>query len=767
MTVVYAYAGYPLVLAGLAKLRSRPVHVANDASQRLPSVSIVLPARNEVGSIARRVREFQSWIIDARDLCGEIVVFPDGSTDATAEIARELAGGAVPLHVIELTENVGKAAALTAGYLAATNEILVLADARQRGPTTPSPGSSRTSPTPKSAASAVELVIESKPGVMAGVGLYWRYETWIRRNEGAVHSTVGVSGSISAVRRVLFPEILPARSWTMCTGPSSWRCRAVASSYDARARAFDRLPDDVGSEFRRKVRTLSGNFQLIPRLPSALVPTRNPVWFALVSHKLLRLVVPWALLRRWSRRRVSEGCFMAGSYGASDAVLIGLVGLVPSVAGTIENRVGLGFIPRVECGRVGRVLGVGFGPVGTDLDQDHLSPEFVAFARSRRGRPVIAHFDGSRRSRLSRPSTPVKRRSGPVHLILAIADHFEPHSGGINHGGRPGTRRELGSRLPSRTRCVSGRRWLSPTSYVFLPDGRLRSRTSRYPRRFCRQGFGEVEIHLHHDGDTAENLRETLENAVRIFSGRHGLLARQRDTMSMAYGFVHGNWALNNARPDGRWCGVNDEIRILCQTGCYADFTYPSAPSPTQPPTINRLYYARSKPHTPRGHDHGTKIGHGTAPEGSLMLITGPLGLNWRSRKWGVLPRLENGCVQASQPATINRLELWLSARVQVPSRPDWYFVKLHAHGAPERDRECLLGPPMIEFHRELARRAELDPNFHVHYVTAREMYNLARAAESGWKGTIAEARDFEIVWDGHHAVETKPTRVGEFNIHD
>ena len=360
-----------------------------------------------------------------------------------------------------------------------------------------------------------------------------------------------------------------------------------------------------------------------------------------------------------------------------------------------------------------------------------------------------------------------KRRSGPVHLILALADHFEPHSG--NPSMEVG-RARVASWVHDYRAALGAFRdadGLPPRHTFFYPVEDYVPEHLDTLGTFCREGFGEVEIHLHHDADTAENLRETLETAVQTLSDRHGLLARHRDTGNIAYGFVHGNWALNNARPDGRWCGVNDEIRILCETGCYADFTYPSAPSPTQPPTINRLYYARSKPHTPRGHDHGTKIGHGTAPEGSLMLITGPLGLNWRSRKWGVLPRLENGCVQASQPATINRLELWLSARVQVPSRPDWYFVKLHAHGAPERDRECLLGPPMIEFHRELARRAELDPNFHVHYVTAREMYNLARAAESGWKGTIAEARDFEIVWDGHHAVETKPTRVGEFNIHD
>jgi hypothetical protein len=120
--------------------------------------------------------------------------------------------------------------------------------------------------------------------------------------------------------------------------------------------------------------------------------------------------------------------------------------------------------------------------------------------------------------------------------------------------------------------------------------------------------------------------------------------------------------------------------------------------------------------------------------------------LDWSHRKFGLLPRLENGCVQGSQPASIGRLANWLRARVQAPGRPDWYFVKLHAHGASEDAHPSLLGDAMVRFHEDLARLARDNPNFHYHYVTARELYNLAKAAEAGFKGTIAEARDYELV---------------------
>src|SRR5262249_52731943 len=135
-----------------------------------------------------------------------------------------------------------------------------------------------------------------------------------------------------------------------------------------------------------------------------------------------------------------------------------------------------------------------------------------------------------------------------------------------------------------------------------------------------------------------------------------------------------------------------------------------------------------------------------------LMLIQGPLLLDWKARKWGLLPRVENGCLQGTQPPTPERLDLWLRARVQVPPRSDWFFVKLHTHGGNEANQPVLLGEPMVRLHQELADRARRDPRFHFHYVTAREMYNLARAAESGWQGSVEAARDFELTWNSSPA---------------
>ncbi len=288
--IAYPYVVYPLVLAAVARLWTRPARAASGVR---PSVSIVLVARNEEAAIGRRIREF-AGLIGASGLRGEIIVVSDGSTDGTAQAAR--AAGAGIARVLELTTNVGKAAALSAGCAGASNDVLVFADARQTWAPDALGRLLENYADPSVGGAGGDLVVEEAPGVLAGVGLYWRFEKWLRRTESRLHSSVGLTGSICSVRRELFRPIPPGT----ILDDVYWPLRVVMQGdrvvHDDRARAYDRLPDRARDEFRRKVRTLSGNFQLVARLPSLLLPGRNPIWWQFVSHKLARLLVPWALL---------------------------------------------------------------------------------------------------------------------------------------------------------------------------------------------------------------------------------------------------------------------------------------------------------------------------------------------------------------------------------------------------------------------------------------------------------------------------------------
>jgi hypothetical protein len=337
----------------------------------------------------------------------------------------------------------------------------------------------------------------------------------------------------------------------------------------------------------------------------------------------------------------------------------------------------------------------------------------------------------------------------PVHLLLCVADHFEPK---WNDAPREVSRGRVENwirnypRLFGDFRDSDGR---APRQTFFFPAEQYEEEDLDDLATLCRSGYGEVEIHLHHHDDTSENLRRSLNEFVETLANRHGLLARDPASGAPRYGFIHGDWALDNSRPDGRHCGVNDEIDILRETGCYADFTLPSYPSTAQIRTINSIYYAVDDPSKPRSHETGTPAGTGTVPENSLLMIQGPLVVTSRVRGRLRVPSIENGCLQGSQPATIERLPAWLKARVQVPTRPDWYFVKLHTHGAPEANQKVLLGDSMVRFHHELRRLADADPDFHYHYLTAREMANLVKAAEDGWQGSVDEARDYRWTWGG------------------
>ena len=204
----------------------------------------------------------------------------------------------------------------------------------------------------------------------------------------------------------------------------------------------------------------------------------------------------------------------------------------------------------------------------------------------------------------------------------------------------------MGGRYPetfSRFKDADGR---SPRHTFFYPAEQYNAEHLERLGELVRAGHGEVEVHLHHDRDTSAGLRGALLKFVEQLRS-HGHLGAAQDGRPR-FGFVHGNWALDNSLPDGRWCGVNDELRVLAECGCYADFTLPSAPSPAQTRRINSIYYAKGDPDRPRSHDDGVEVRSGGAPAGDLLIVQGPLVILRRSG--GILPRVENGNLDSRAP---------------------------------------------------------------------------------------------------------------------
>ena len=320
----------------------------------------------------------------------------------------------------------------------------------------------------------------------------------------------------------------------------------------------------------------------------------------------------------------------------------------------------------------------------------------------------------------------------PLRIFYAVCDHYEPKwqrpAKSIEQQRVARWRDDLPRVAEGITDSIGNR----PKHTFFYPEEEYEREYLDVLQQLCEAGLGDVEIHLHHDNDTAENLTANLLRFAETLHNNHGFLQRRTDGL-LSYGFIHGNWCLDNSRPDGRWCGVNNEIDVLRQTGCYADFTLPAAPSPAQTKIINSIYYAIDDPDRPKSHDTGVAAAVGqTPPDDSLLMIQGPLAIDYDDRIRGVIPRIDYNNYQGIRGPSMRRMRRWIDAAVHVAGNPNWRFVKVHTHGCEEGNMDILLGQPMRQLHQDLAAAATDDPNFKYYYVTARQMADLVHQAEAG-----------------------------------
>jgi cellulose synthase/poly-beta-1,6-N-acetylglucosamine synthase-like glycosyltransferase len=297
IVVLYVYIGYPLLAAAWARAVKRPTRARGFAAASWPSVSVIVAARNEAGRLRDRVINLLSQHYPGPI---EIIVVSDGSQDAPAAV---LAPFREHVRLIELPAG-GKPAALNAGVEAAQGDVLVFADARQQF----APDAIRelvaNFADPTVGGVTGELVLDCEVDADAsaastvgdGVGLYWKYEKWMRRSESRIWSTLGATGAIYALRRSLWRPLPVATLLDDVLAPMRAVLDGARVVFEEGAVAFDCASKDAATEARRKTRTLAGNYQILGLEPRLLVPFVNPVWLQYMSHKVGRLIVPWVLM---------------------------------------------------------------------------------------------------------------------------------------------------------------------------------------------------------------------------------------------------------------------------------------------------------------------------------------------------------------------------------------------------------------------------------------------------------------------------------------
>jgi cellulose synthase/poly-beta-1,6-N-acetylglucosamine synthase-like glycosyltransferase len=305
LLVSYTYFGYAVWLWLCVRLRRRPIQKGSF----IPSVSIVIAARNEEANLPAKLENLR--LLDYPPELLEIVITSDGSTDRTAGILREQGTHIV---AVVLDGPNGKAGALNEAVKRATREVLVFLDARQF--VEPNAISELVScfADPTVGAVSGELLLETAAGRSEdALGLYWKIEKVVRKLESASGSVIGVTGAIYAVRRELYTEIPPGTILDDVFMPMHVARLGKRIVFQPSAIARDRIFSEKGKEFSRKVRTLTGNYQLLRLAPWLLSPA-NPLLFRFVSHKLLRLLVPLLLVLMLVASAMSRGPFYRAAF---------------------------------------------------------------------------------------------------------------------------------------------------------------------------------------------------------------------------------------------------------------------------------------------------------------------------------------------------------------------------------------------------------------------------------------------------------------------
>ena len=360
-------------------------------------------------------------------------------------------------------------------------------------------------------------------------------------------------------------------------------------------------------------------------------------------------------------------------------------------------------------------------------------PRVLGYLREKR---FDTWLGGYVRHMLASRRTPPTR--GERHLLFAFCDHWEPLWNGVSDEQADARVRFWSSAYPTLASEFQDADGRHPCHTFFFPGEQYRPRWLDVLSRFTGLGIGEVEVHLHHDRDTRLTLRTSLESTISAYA-QHGHLSREK-LGRPRYAFIHGNWCLANARKDGRYCGVDDEIPLLFDTGCYADFTFPSAPDESQPNIVNQIFWPAGDIARKRAYEVGERARVGEVRRDRLLIIEGPLALATRRN---LLPiYIEASAVTATSPGSPHRARIWVQQHIHIEGRPEWVFVKVHTHGAPELEAASLLGNGGRQLHRALRGLCNERDHYVLHYVSAREMFNIAIACMEGHAGDPSRYRD-------------------------
>ena len=371
-------------------------------------------------------------------------------------------------------------------------------------------------------------------------------------------------------------------------------------------------------------------------------------------------------------------------------------------------------------------------------------PDWLPLEKREQARVKAAHERQLRQAARAKPAPPPRKSpqdpERPIHVIFTFVDHWEPGDAEPEASQMAsawtGDYARMAGKHVDADGCPPRHTWFC--EFLSAPALEVLSRASF-------MGLGEMEIHIHHGTANDSGRDNTARMAAMIDRykatlGQFGACLTAEPAPRSFFGFIHGKWALDNSRIENGVrckCGVNQELDLLRAKGCYADFTFPAWGS-MQPTRFSKILACQDSP-APKSYGIPTnyrelKAGGRPPTPRELVLIEGP----------GSRENIDQG-----EAPTLQRMKDWIKLNVHVPGRENWIFVKVHTHGAQAlpfpSGRSNLVGPVADKFFGNIERTFNDGRNFQLHYVTARELYNIAMAAVDGKSGSPNAWRDYKI----------------------
>jgi len=369
---------------------------------------------------------------------------------------------------------------------------------------------------------------------------------------------------------------------------------------------------------------------------------------------------------------------------------------------------------------------------------------FYAYARLKKiDRWLPSYFNGL----MKRSSVP---SDTPVDILFMFVDHFELNG----HADRLDAWTTRYPEIAKKHKDSDGHH---PKHSFFYAMDLMHEHELEAMKPVVDAGYGEFELHWHHDHDTPASYSKKLGDAMEIFH-RYGYMKPYKPNQKACFSFIHGNWSLANSRGDD-FCGVDNEVQILKDFGCYGDFTYPALFSTAQPPFINNIYYC-SNLDQPACYFEGRDASVGIQEsEDEFLIVQGPMTINWLDWRHKWHPTIEDGDInQFPTHDDPKRIDAWMRQNIHVKGRPEWRFVKIFCHGA--QDHKSVVSDTTDRMFEYIEQHYNDGKRYRLHYVSAREAYNIIKAAESGESGNPNQYRDYIIPHPNNRNMDTSSCAV-------